>query len=245
MEAAAAVPALRFNPRPRIARVPVPGHPPCLVVDDALLDPQAWREHAATHWPASVQQAFNGYPGPELRLPDAALAAMDHFFAAHARRELGGRRTLRRYARLSMVTTPPAELAPWQWFCHTDRLEDGPGQCVAASVLYLFDDPALGGTSFYRPRRTPAETAAMQRDASQLAPEAFSQRHGIAPGYQAGSNAWFERVASVPAQFNRLILYSGGIFHSGDIVAPGRLSHDPRRGRLTLNGFYVCTRALR
>jgi len=238
------LPALRFNPHPRISTVALPDARPCLVVDDALADPQAWVEHAAANPERFEEMAHNGYPGPEYRLPGSALDALDGFFAQYARRPLGARRTLRRYARLSLATRAPQELAPWQWFCHTDRLEDGPGQCVAASVLYLFRDPALGGTSFYRPLRKPAYIAALVKSAATQSPAEFSQRSGILPGYMTGSNEWFEKVASVPARFNRLILYPGSVYHSGDIAHPERLSADPRAGRLTLNGFFVCRRAL-
>jgi hypothetical protein len=136
------------------------------------------------------------------------------------------------------------QLQPWQWFCHTDRLEFGPGQCLAASVLYLFKDEALGGTAFYRPLRPARETAALVQASGKLPAAEFSQRSGIAPGYMAGSNDWFERIGAAPAKFNRLILYSGNVFHTGDITAPYRLSADPRAGRLTLNGFFVCRRSV-
>jgi hypothetical protein len=143
-----------------------------------------------------------------------------------------------------MVAREPAQLLPWQWFCHTDRLESGPGQCVAASVLYLFQDPALGGTAFYRPRRPAQDTEALVQASARMPAAEFSQRSGIAAGYMTGSNDWFERIGAVPARFNRLILYSGNVFHTGDITAPERLSSDPRTGRLTLNGFFVCKRSL-
>lgn len=244
MSAPPQAPPLRFNPRPRIERIALPGAPPCLVVDDALVEPEAWVEYAAEHRDRFEDQPFNGFPGPELRLPEASLEALDGFFAEHARRELGGRRTLRRYARLSMVSRSVAQLQPWQWFCHTDRLELGPGQCVAASVLYLFRDPALGGTAFYRPLRSAAQTAELVQASARLPAAEFSERFGIAPGYMTGGNAWFEPLATVPARFNRLILYSGNVFHSGDIRHPERLGPDVRQGRLTLNGFFVCRRSL-
>lgn len=236
-------PALRFNPQPRIERVALPGAPPCLVVDDALVDPEAWVDYAAAQFGQFEDQPFNGFPGPELRLPDASLGALDWFFAEHARRELGGRRTLRRYARLSMVTREPAQLQPWQTFCHTDQFECAPGQFVAASVLYLFRDPGLGGTAFYRSLRSERETAALVLASAKLPAADFSARSGIPSAYMTGSNAWYERIGAVPARFNRLILYSGTIPHCGDITAPERLGSDPRTGRLTLNGFFICKRS--
>jgi hypothetical protein len=58
------------------------------------------------------------------------------------------------------------------------------------------------------------------------------------------SNAFFEKVATVPARWNRMIFYTGTIFHSGEIVHPQLLSDDPRTGRLTLNGFFTCRRSV-
>ena len=46
----------------------------------------------------------------------------------------------------------------------------------------------------------------------------------------------------MPAGWNRLILYDAGFFHSGDIGRPQALTSDPTTGRLTLNGFFSCTR---
>lgn len=244
MQATLRAPLLRFNPRPRLDLVDIGDGHRCLVADDALLEPEAWVDHAAAHAQAFSERPNNGFPGPELHLPETALASLDDFFALHARRLVGARRTLRRYARLSLATRAPAALSPWQWFCHTDRLEDGPGQVVGASVLYLFKDAALGGTGFYRPRRPAAYIAALVKSSGTLPGDEFAARSGIPRGYMTDSNEWFERVAGVPARFNRLILYPGHVFHSGDITAPEKLSADPRRGRLTINGFFVCRRSL-
>ena len=128
---------------------------------------------------------------------------------------------------------------------HVDQLASSPEQSIAASVLYLFDDPALGGTAFYRPKRPAAELLPMIEDSSRLPPAEFSAKHGVAPGYMTESNDWYEKVASVPAAYNRLIVYSGTVFHSGEIAHPERLSDDPAIGRLTINGFFTCRRRAR
>ena len=72
----------------------------------------------------------------------------------------------------------------------------------------------------------------------------FHAETGIARGYMCGSNAWFERVLSVEPRWNRMIVYPGTVLHSGDIASPRLLSDDPRQGRLTINGFFACTRSL-
>ncbi|MHB8912192.1 MAG: DUF6445 family protein [Lysobacter sp.] len=233
-----------FNPNPRIQAIPIAGRHACYVIDDALGEPERWIEYAAAHAAGFTDSPHNAYPGPELRLPDEVSARLDAFFATHVRRLLGARRTLRMYSRLSLATRAPAALDPRQWLCHVDRMDIEPGQCIAASVLYLFGDAALGGTSFYVPKRPMDEIARLVHDSGTMAPAAFSAAYGLRAGYMSGSNAYFEQVLTVPARWNRLIFYDGGVFHCGQIAAADKLSADPRSGRLTLNGFFICRRNL-
>lgn len=233
-----------FNPNPRIQVLPISAHDACYVIDDALLEPDAWVEYASSRAEAFADASFNAYPGGELRLPDAAAAPLDRFFSTHLRRAFGVRRTLRMYARLAMVTRPPHALRPWQTIPHRDRLGGDASERVVASVLYLFRDERLGGTHFFAPRRGADDIATLLRDANALSPGDFSARHGLAQAYANESSDWFERVLTVPARWNRLIVYRGDRFHSGQIADPARLDADPRRGRLTLNGFWTCRRAL-
>ena len=233
-----------FNPDPVIETISIGGRPLCHVVDNALLEPERWVEFAAASRQAFRESSHNAFPGPELTLPDEALVPLDAFFSRHLRQRFAARRTLSRTARLSLALRQPADLHPQQWMCHVDRLDIERGQLALASVLYLFHDESLGGTGFYRPLRPLEEVMRMKQDANALPAAEFSARHGLQPGYMTASNQWFEKIASVPARWNRLIFYSGMVFHSGDIAAPERLCDDPRTGRLTLNGFFTCRRNL-
>ncbi|HEY1141342.1 MAG TPA: DUF6445 family protein [Lysobacter sp.] len=233
-----------FNPNPRIQTLTVGGRPLCHVIDDALLEPERWVEYAAASQDDFVDAPHNAYPGPELRLPEDISAHLEQFFSTHLRQHFAARRMLRMYSRLSLTTRAPDELAPAQRLCHVDRLEMEAGQGIAACVLYLFRDERLGGTGFYRPLRPMAEIAGLVQDAMRLPSPEFAAKREIAPGYMTQSNAYFEKLMSVPARWNRLIFYSGTIFHSGDITAPDLLSRDPRNGRLTLNGFFLYRRNL-
>lgn len=231
-----------FNPRPRIEAITITPQQTCWVIDDALLEPERLVEFACAQRGAFDDAPHNAYPGPELRLPDTLVQPLERFFSQHLRERFELRRVQRATARLSLTTRRPQALQPPQSICHVDRMEMQPGQRIVASVLYLFDNPALGGTSFYMPRRPLEDIAALLRDSATLDAAAFETRHGIAPGYMVESNDWFQRVATVPAKFNRLIAYSGTMFHSGDIRRPDLLTGDPRTGRLSLNSFFVCTR---
>ncbi|MFL6695719.1 MAG: DUF6445 family protein [Vitreoscilla sp.] len=229
-----------FNPPPTISTVPLPGGLEVVVVDDVLLDPQGLVEWART-------QTFGPpggfpYPGVIVAGPTGLSARFADFFAQHALARLQARRLVNHDVRLSMVTTPPGQLDPRQWQCHRDRVSTDPETVFVASVLYLFRNPALGGTSFYLPRQSAAATGRILYDSQTLTPEQFTARYGLEAGYMDGGNAYFDCVARVPAAWNRMILYDAGFFHSGDIARPDLLTTDPATARLTLNGFFDCRR---
>lgn len=231
-----------FNPRPRVERLNIAGVHDVWVVDDVLLEPEALRQRAIAGRSHFQAAPHNAYPGLEWRLGADIDGPLNDFFMLHLRQKLGARRTVSMYSRLSLATLQPAQLRPLQRLCHRDRLGAEADQCVAACTLYLFDNPALGGTSFYLPQR-PIETinADIRRWAT-MDGAAFTAEMGAPPGYLAASNAHFELAAVVPAAYNRAVFYDGSHFHSSHITQPERLSDDPATGRLTLNGFFVCRR---
>jgi Family of unknown function (DUF6445) len=231
-----------FNPRPVIDRVPLGANRHCYIVDDALLEPERFVEWSAASRDQFRPVDFNAYPGIYLMTPAPVEAALESFFTAHMRGLFDARRLVQMHCRLSMVTQPPQALRPYQWLCHSDRSGLEPGQSIQASVLYLFKDESLGGTSFYEPARPAHEIAQLFDDSVALSSAAFSERHGIDAGYMTGSNRYFRQLASVPARWNRMIFYDGSVLHTGDIAEPARLDDDPRRGRLTFNGFFVSRR---
>jgi hypothetical protein len=233
-----------FNPNPRVQTVPVTDQHVVYVIDDALVEPDKLVALAAKHWSAAENAAHNAYPGPELHLPRSIDAKLDEFFLLTVRTPLGARRILRSYSRLAMVTMAPHELAPRQWIAHRDRFDVPPGQCIGASVLYLFRDEALGGTSFFAPRRPAAEIDRLVHESGTDDRDAFARKSGVEPGYQTQTNYWFEKIATIPPKFNRMIFYDGALFHCADIRAPEKLTNDPSTGRLTFNGFFTCSRAL-
>jgi hypothetical protein len=231
-----------FRKDPRIERVALAGGESCYVVDDALCDPERFVDWASARRAEFQPVDFNAYPGTYRMMPATIEIALEDFFNRYMRDHFDARRLKKMQCRLSMVTLPPETLRPFQWLCHTDRFGLGPTESIQASVLYLFRDPALGGTSFYAPRRPREEIAALFADSTSLSNEAFTQRHGIAPGYMRESNTYFERIGGVPACWNRMIFYDGSLLHSGDIPSADRLSDEPSLGRLTFNGFFVSRR---
>lgn len=244
MDSSASLAGQLFNPAARVTTVPIVGGENCIVIDDALSNPEGlvdWATGQSFASPGAVP-----YPGVILDAPAQVTAAVAAYFAEHVRGRLGGRRTLSVTVRLSLVTLAPRHLRPVQWQCHRDRV--GPATHdvrLAAMVAYLFRDPQFGGTSFYRPRQGDDETLRMISDAGRMGGAEFSARYGVEAGYLSRSNRYFEHVAQLPAAWNRMLFYNGDLFHSGDVGAAERLSADPRAGRLTLNGFFACRPALR
>jgi hypothetical protein len=233
-----------FNPNPTIERVPLENGDFCAVVDDALLEPERFVDAAAAQSDAFRRVDFNAYPGNYLPLPIQVQEGLRDFFNAHIRHLFDARRLMELHSRLAMVTLQPHELRPYQWVCHNDNPAIDRSHSIQASVLYLFKDESLGGTSFYEPR-DPPQARLLYDDSITLSNEAFSAKYGIEPGYIHSSNQHFKQIGSVPARWNRMIFYNGAMLHSGDIVSPEKLSADPRRGRLTLNGFFTCRRHVR
>jgi Family of unknown function (DUF6445) len=233
---------IEFNARPRIERVElIPGQA-CLVIDDALIAPERLVDYGAAQRADFRHVDFNYYPGILLPTPGTISHALNAFFVEHIRPRFPARRVLRMHSRLALVTLPPQELLPYQWMCHRDNDEVTPDQSIQASVLYLFKDTALGGTSFYEALLPGEEIRRLYHAAGAMSAQEFGDRYGLSPGYQCDSNRYFRRVGSVPARWNRLIFYDGGMLHTGDILAPEKLSADPKVGRLTLNGFFTCRR---
>jgi len=233
-----------FNPNARARVVQFDGDHSCLVIDDALLEPERHVQWAAARAAAFQRPDNSAYPGVCLSAPADVVRATDELFRSQIRRLFAVRRCESMFCRYSLVTLPPERLQPLQCICHTDASYVAPRMSIQACVLYLFKDPGLGGTSFYAPNRPVAEIAALVKDATTCTREQFNARHGIAPGYMNESNHYFRRLGGIEAKWNRLIFYDADILHSGDIPAPERLTADPLTGRLTLNGFFTSRRNL-
>ena len=231
-----------FNPRPSIARVPLATGQSVFVIDDVLDRPERLVELARAVEAEFVQVPGNPFPGSQLRMDDGFSSQLDAFFRQHVRGLLDSRRSLEMFARLSRVTLPPSQLDARQRICHRDSAGVHPRHTISASVLYLFDDPALGGTVFFAPAGNPQETERLVHDASTLDKDVFAKKYGWPASYMAHSNMYFKVIGRVPAKRNRIIFYDGNIFHSSDIGQPEKLNTPGGVGRLTVNGFFTCTR---
>jgi Family of unknown function (DUF6445) len=232
-----------LNPLPRLSGLhATPGHtvPDAVIIDDALLQPQALVDLAEQHRAAFAAPTGNAFPGPELPLPPTVVDFFVDQFAEHAAVCLGAGPVVSATGRLSMVTLSPSQLMPLQRLCHRDRLTSNPAHKVVAGVLYLFQDERLGGTVLFRPREPVQRLQARMDRWAAMDREAFERDTGWPAAYFTTSNEVFEQVAVIPPRWNRLTYYDGGQFHGGHIEHPELLCDDPRRGRLTINLFFVC-----
>ena len=180
------------------------------------------------------EAASNAYPGIELPMSQDINQALINFFSTYINRRFGVRKIKGSYSRLSMVTKKPEQLMPRQWICHRDGVSVPADERMLASVR----------NSIYQPKADQKITASLIHDANSMAPKAFSERYGIAPGFMTQSNAWFEKVLTIGARWNRMVIYDSMVFHSGDILRPEAMTADPKTGRLSLNGFYRGRRSL-
>lgn len=227
-----------FNPNPTISRAALSDGRLCVVVDNILRDPSQWIAHAVARRADFSPEDSNYYPGPELRLDQGAHLAFAAFFSQYIRGQLGGRRTRSTMCRMSLVTRKPENLVPFQRIPHVDGGALPPGEGNFAMVLYLFKDERMGGTGFFRPRVGAAALSDMMALARHMDNRAFSALIDSAPAYPTKTNQYFEKVAAIPAAFNRAVFYDGTLYHSGDIRHPELLSADPEQGRLTVNAFF-------
>lgn len=232
-----------FNPAARIEPIPLSNGNYCYAVDEVLKEPER-----LVAWADERKEAFgtveSGYPGVCLTVPADFDAALSEFYLQHIRVRFDARRLTRQLARYSLVTSRPEQLRPFQMVCHRDIPALDPKDSIQAVVLYLFRDAALGGTGFYEPLRSMSETARLFNDALTMSSEVFVEKYAIKPDYMCKSNEYFGRIGGVEAKWNRLVFYDGSLLHSGDILAPERLSAAPRTGRLTVNGFFSSRRKL-
>ena len=100
--------------------------------------------------------------------------------------------------------------------------------------------PEASGTAFYRQRSTGIErvteanvarfVTTAEREAALLPRDS---------GYISGSDRYFEQVAAVEAVPDRLLIYQGGLLHSGVIPDGMSFSSNPHEGRLTANLFVL------
>lgn len=213
---------------------------PLLVVDNAIADADALVELAASK---SFGDVTSYYPGVRAKAPlsyqQSVLQQFGGLFAEFFGLQPG---TLRFTAcHFSLVTTPPERLSPSQRMPHTDSQLSN----ELAFIHYLFKSD-LGGTAFYRHRKTGYEVVDQARKPGYLA--CLEQEiQGVdkpEARYINGSTALFEQINCQQGVFNRMLVYRRNSLHSGNLPDDFVPDTNPRTGRLSVNGFLTGSAAL-
>lgn len=206
---------------------------PLLVVDNVVADPDALVELAASKVFGDVASYFPGIRSKvPLTLQQFILDELrDEFADVFGMRRSGQRITS---CHFSLVTTSPAELTYLQRIPHIDSLSSN----ELAFILYLFKAD-FGGTAFYRHRKTGYEVVDQARRAEywRRIEEEQAAVEQASTGYINGDNEFYERVGRQAGVFNRMLVYRRTSLHSADLTPDFVASPDPRRGRLSVNGF--------
>lgn len=206
-------------------------HSPVVCIDDFSGDPARLVELAID---ADFIDAGSVYPGVRAPAPPEYAAKLIASTAGIVERIFGAppEPDLEMCA-FSIVSKPSASLRAIQRIPHID----GADPRRIAFIHYLCGSQQ-GGTAFYRHRATGLALVTPEtlepfrtRVSAELAVAS------PAPGYVRDDGVFFERIHAVEAAYDRLVIYKGNALHSGDIGPHTVLSDDPRRGRLTLNGF--------
>lgn len=134
----------------------------------------------------------------------------------------------------SIVTTQAKQLKLLQRIPHFDSLNNN----GLAAVHYLFKGD-LGGTSFYRHKKTGFEyiDESRQIDYFRSLENENDTSNIPSPGYINGDTALFEKIGKQEGAFNRIIFYRRNSLHSGSISENFIPDENPLTGRLSINSF--------
>ena len=231
---------IRLNPQAEIRLHQLTDGRQYAVVDNVLEDPESLVDFAVKH--SEWFEWWSVPPGPRLIIDHNALQDLARFVRSKLTRHFPIHRTgIELKACLSNITVPPEKLSHLQRLCHIDQ-PDTPSTRYFAGLIYLFRNPDLGGTAFYRWRKPEvfahaAKLYEVDRGAAIRYLDSSLEIFRKPAQYMTESNDLAELLEVVPARFNRLVFYDGATPHNGHIAHPELLTDDLTRGRLTLNFF--------
>lgn len=204
---------------------------PLIVIDDALLNPEALIE-AATEAP--FQPVKTLYPGLNAPLPQPIAGGLYRGLAPLLAQVYGLKpgQKINAMGYFGLVTARPDALSAPQAIPHYDRTNP-----EALAILMYLCEPRFGGTGFYRHASTGFERIDAAREpAYNAALDRERPKRRATPDYFSESADGFELIGKVAAEPNRIAIYPSNLLHSG-LVDPATLTSDPKTGRLTANLF--------
>lgn len=236
-----AIPVIHVSPNASVRLQKFADDVTCAVVDDFLENPEEIVSAMASEGDRFVTQPL-GHPSIGPSVGESQIQEILRFARSTLSKHLPFHRSGMQYrAFLSNVSLRPEELTGFHRMCHIDPRQR-PDHLIYAGVIYLFQNPELGGTGFYRWKAKDIAIRAYQLSREDPAAalrylEEVSETYRKPPEYMTASNDIAEFLGAVPAKFNRMVFYNGEIPHSGHITRPDLLDRDPAKGRLVLNVF--------
>ncbi len=227
-------PDLTFNPRARIdARSVGDERMPLLVIDNVLQHPEQMVEFAVAHGNFAPPPKGSYYPGLNGALPPAygrsLVSALRPLLAQIF--GISEKERLSYEGFFGLSTLSGKQLEPLQTIPHFDS--DNPRRLA---MVHYFCGAPFRGTALYRHLPTGFETVDSRR-VGRYRQHVFAELEN-APrhDYIEDETQHYIQIDCVPAQFNRLAVYSTTSLHSA-LLGGAPLTGDPRTGRLTANSF--------
>jgi hypothetical protein len=138
---------------------------------------------------------------------------------------------------LSLTTVSESNLNTLQKMPHIDSFMD----TEFASVHYLCDKE-MGGTSIYKYK--PSNIIRFNEKHRHLlnqAKQMVENNRLEHKGYLKHSTSLFEKVFSIEAKFNRIVIYPGNLLHCANLKDNMSINTDINKGRLTIASFFSIT----
>jgi len=206
---------------------------PLLVVDNFIENAETLVEYVVDK---KFEESHRYYPGIRFEATKEYRQLFVKELSSHVLGffNISGTRLAYAMCHYSLVTTPPEKLTLLQRIPHFDSLESN----GIATVHYLFNKP-LGGTAFYRHRKTGFEYIDEGRKLEYFRSlESENDGPNIPePAYINGDTPLFEQIGKQDGVFNRMLIYKRNSLHSGCISPDFIADSDPRTGRLSINSF--------
>lgn len=225
---------LNLHPDIRIQKLEIGAEKAVLLIIDNFVADAERLVRRAVNRPFTLVSRY--YPGVRLEAPPSyeefLIRSLRPLFAQHfGLQSQTIRLPMRHY---SLVTTPPTKLEFLQRIPHFDSLASN----GLATVHYLFKGN-LGGTAFYRHRKTGFEYIDESRRGEYVKILLDEEQSVDSPDaeYINGDTPLFQQIAKQDGVFNRMLVYRRNSLHSGSIDKNFAPDLNPATGRLSINCF--------
>ncbi|PCK31260.1 DUF6445 family protein [Pseudoalteromonas piscicida] len=221
---------LELNPKLKVKKLYIEKHNFYVyIIDDVITNPEAVVEFATKHaYFQSPGKDGTLYPGVRELMPKPYERLLNKAIESS-----GLANTVEIYrCLLSLITLKENEINYLQTVPHVDSIDSSDFACV-----HFFCDDSFGGTSLYeyKDNGLATVTADNLHKMQEMVDRAHNQnKHAC---YLSDDNQEFETLCSIPAKFNRLVLYPSNQLHCANINGKS-IDRNPETGRLTIASFF-------